>query len=62
VVRLKTFEEIEKMRPAGRMVRRVLDSLGEMLAPGVTTEELDREAERICRGPRNPVPAAGSPW
>jgi len=49
VVRLKTFEEIEKMRPAGRMVRRVLDSLGEMLAPGVTTEELDREAERICR-------------
>ena len=49
MVRLKTFEEIEKMRPAGRMVRRVLDSLGEMLAPGVTTEELDREAERICR-------------
>jgi len=49
VVRLKTSEEIEKMRSAGRIVRRVLDRLGEMVSPGVTTEELDREAERICR-------------
>ncbi len=49
MVRLKTSEEIEKMRPAGRIVRRVLDRLGEMLVPGVTTEELDREAGRMCR-------------
>jgi len=30
-------------------VRLVLDRLGEMIAPGVTTEELDDEAECLCR-------------
>ncbi len=45
---LKTPQQIEKMRQAGRVVRRVLDRLGEMIAPGVTTEELDAEAARIC--------------
>jgi len=37
------------MRSAGRLVRQVLTRLGEMIAPGVTTEELDVEAERMCR-------------
>jgi len=37
------------MRKAGRIVHEVLTSLGEMIRPGVTTEELDSEAERICR-------------
>lgn len=36
------------MRRAGRIVRQALTSLGEMIAPGMTTEELDRQAERIC--------------
>ncbi len=36
------------MRKAGRIVRRVLDRLGEMIAPGVTTEDLDVEAEKLC--------------
>ena len=45
---LKTREEIERMRKAGRIVRRVLDRLGEMIAPGVTTEDLDVEAEKLC--------------
>ncbi|MFP3937028.1 MAG: type I methionyl aminopeptidase [Phycisphaerae bacterium] len=48
-IRLKSPEEIQKMRRAGRVVGLVLDRLGRMLAPGVTTEELDAEAERICR-------------
>jgi methionyl aminopeptidase len=30
-------------------VKLALDRLGEIVAPGVTTEELDAEAERICR-------------
>lgn len=47
-IRLKTAEQIERMRQAGRIVRNVLTSLGEMIAPGVTTEELDRRAEEIC--------------
>ena len=46
-ITLKTSEQIEHMRRAGRVVRRVLDRLGEMIGPGVTTEELNAEAERI---------------
>ena len=37
------------MRRAGRLVRLVLNRLGEMVAPDVTTEELNAEAERLCR-------------
>ena len=48
-IQYKTPEQIEKMRQAGRIVRQVLNRLGEMVAPGVTTEELDVEAERLCR-------------
>ena len=48
-VKLKTPEQIERMRKAGRIVHQVLDRLGEMIRPGITTEELDAEAERITR-------------
>ena len=47
-IRLKTAEQIEKLRAAGRIVRLVLNRLGEMVAPGVTTEELDAQAQRLC--------------
>ncbi len=47
-VRLKSSEQIEKMRAAGRIVRQVLDQLGRMVAPGVTTLDLDAEAQRLC--------------
>jgi len=48
-IRLKTPQQIELMRRAGRIVRLVLDRLGEMIRPGLTTEELDAEADRLCR-------------
>ncbi len=48
-IRLKTLRQIEQMRDAGRIVKAVLSRLGEMIAPGVTTQELDAEAERLCR-------------
>ena len=48
-IRLKTPEQIERMRRAGHIVRRVLDRLEAIIAPGVTTEQLDAEAERLCR-------------
>ena len=48
VIALRTPEQIERIRRAGRIVRRVLDRLGEMIAPGLTTKELDVEAERLC--------------
>lgn len=48
-IRLKTPQQIEKMRSAGSIVNAVLNRLGEIVAPGVTTEELDAEADRLCR-------------
>ena len=41
-VTIKTPEEQEKMRVAGRLAAEVLDMIGEHVVPGVTTEELDR--------------------
>ena len=42
----KSVAEIEKMRHSGRIVRQVLDSVREAVAPGVTTMDLERVAER----------------
>lgn len=47
-VRLKSVEQIDRMRRAGRLVRLVLNHLGGMARPGVTTEELDAQAEKMC--------------
>jgi len=44
-VTIKTPEEQQKMRVAGRLAAEVLDLIGEHVVPGITTEELDR----ICR-------------
>lgn len=41
-VRIKTPDEIEKMRVAGRMAAEVLEMIGDYVVPGVTTEELDK--------------------
>jgi len=46
----KSKDEIAKMRSAGRIVAEVLALMEEHLAPGVTTIELDRIAERHIRG------------
>lgn len=45
----KTAEEIEKMRAAGQIVGQALELLCAMVAPGVTTLELDQAAERFIR-------------
>ncbi|HZF26967.1 MAG TPA: type I methionyl aminopeptidase [Steroidobacteraceae bacterium] len=41
-VSIKTPEEQDRMRVAGRLAADVLDMIGEHVVPGVTTEELDR--------------------
>lgn len=41
----KSPAEIEKMRRSGRVVRQVLDHLRALVAPGVTTMDLERAAE-----------------
>ena len=42
----KSASEIEKMRRSGRIVRQLLDHLKAMVAPGVTTMDLERHAEK----------------
>ena len=46
---VKTAGELAMMDEANRIVHRVLDRVGELVAPGVTTRELDRCAEREIR-------------
>src|SRR5579884_357226 len=45
----KSQTEIEKMKRAGRIVRQVLDEVAAMVAPGVTTMDLERAAEKRIR-------------
>jgi len=42
----KSQAEIEKMRRSGQVVRQVLDELRAMVAPGVSTMDLEKHAER----------------
>ncbi|MGD0270500.1 MAG: type I methionyl aminopeptidase [Candidatus Sulfotelmatobacter sp.] len=42
----KSASEIERMRHSGRIVRQVLDELRAMVAPGITTMDLERFAEK----------------
>jgi methionyl aminopeptidase len=42
----KSSSEIEKMRRSGRIVRQVLDAVKEAVAPGISTMDLERIAER----------------
>ena len=49
-IRLKTAHEIELMRTAGRIVAEVHARMREMVAPGVSTADLDAIAEEIIRG------------
>jgi methionyl aminopeptidase len=45
VVVLKSSEEIEKMRRAGRVVREVLELVRSLVKPGATTLDLEKAAE-----------------
>ena len=42
----RSAAEIEKLRRSGRIVRQVLDQVRSLVAPGVTTMDLERAAER----------------
>ena len=49
MVRPKTEEEIALMRENGILVSRTLAEVGKIVAPGVTTLELNRVAETFIR-------------
>ncbi|HHL45412.1 MAG TPA: type I methionyl aminopeptidase [Gammaproteobacteria bacterium] len=54
---IKTTEEIEKMRVAGRLAAEVLDFLRPHVKPGITTEELDRIAHDYITNVQQAIPA-----
>lgn len=49
LITIKTPEEIEKMRAAGRLTAQARALAGSMIRPGVTTAEIDREVRKFIR-------------
>lgn len=56
-VSLKTPEQIEKMRIAGKMAAEVLDMIGEYVVAGVSTGELDRICHNHIVNKQKAIPA-----
>ncbi len=56
-VTIKTPDEIEKMRVAGRLAAEVLEMIGEHVKPGVTTEEIDRICHDYIVNVQKAIPA-----
>ncbi|TCS70144.1 methionine aminopeptidase type I [Sulfuritortus calidifontis] len=54
---IKTPEEIEKMRVAGRLASEVLDYITPFVQPGITTEELDKLCHDYMVNVQGTVPA-----
>jgi len=57
MVTLKSPREIDIMARAGAIVNRTLELCREMVKPGVTTEDLDREAEAFIRSHPGATPS-----
>ncbi len=56
-ISIKSADEIEKMRTAGRLAASVLDMIGEHVAVGVTTDELNSICHDFIINELNAIPA-----
>ena len=56
-VTIKTLDEIEKMRVAGRLAAEVLHMIRPLVVPGVTTGELDRICHDYIVNEQHAIPA-----
>ena len=56
-VSIKTPDEIEKMRVAGRLAAEVLEMIAPYVQPGVTTDELDRICHNYIVDVQKAIPA-----
>ncbi len=52
-----TAQEIESVRHAGKILGECLELMGQLVAPGITTKELDRAAEEFIRKHEGATPA-----
>lgn len=57
MITLKSPREIEVMARGGRIVAETLALLRGMVRPGISTEDLDREAEKFIRSHKGAVPS-----
>jgi methionyl aminopeptidase len=48
-VSIRSPEELERMRAAGAVVRRVIETMKQHVRPGITTAELDQVGARVMR-------------
>lgn len=61
-VQIKTAEQVKAMRKAGLLTGRILEAMGERIAPGVTTLELDALARELWpTRVRRPVSSTTAP-
>ncbi|PJD92417.1 MAG: type I methionyl aminopeptidase [Legionella sp.] len=58
MISIKTPEEIEKMRIAGRMTAQVLEAVSEIIVPGITTMEIDTFCEDYIRNTLKAIPGS----
>ncbi|MGH9806150.1 MAG: type I methionyl aminopeptidase [Terriglobia bacterium] len=56
-VSIKSQQEIEKMRVAGRLAAEVLDFIARHVKPGATTDQLDKLCHDYITGVQNAIPA-----
>ncbi|HEX2668433.1 MAG TPA: type I methionyl aminopeptidase [Gammaproteobacteria bacterium] len=56
-ITIKTQEEQDKMREAGRLAGEVLDMIGPYVKPGVTTDDLDRICHDYIVNKQKTIPA-----
>lgn len=55
---IKTPEEIDKMRIAGRLTAKVLEAVGEIIKPGITTADIDEFCERYITDTLHAIPGS----
>ena len=56
-ISIKTAEELEKMRIAGRLAAEVLEMIAPFVKPGITTGELDRICHDFMVNEQKTIPA-----
>lgn len=58
MISIKTPEQINKMREAGRLTAKVLEALSEVIKPGMTTMEVDTFCEDYIRNTLGAIPGS----
>ncbi|MDP3562283.1 MAG: type I methionyl aminopeptidase [Legionellaceae bacterium] len=58
MISIKTPEQIEKMRIAGRLTAQVLEAVSEIIEPGITTMAIDQFCEDYIRNTLKAIPGS----